>query len=160
MASTQVESLYTEVTTKIENKTVTADDFNKLISEAMPESVRDRVRRRTIVSPEESHIDTDGHQQLKAPDLAKRVQPKRERSGNTQMTGRGKIAHKHSAKTQAREAASTAVSENAILAQLLTSMEELHKLLLSQDIKKNMTPIKESIDNVTKLVGLLELDNE
>lgn len=87
---------------KIENKTVTIDDFNQLISEATPESVRDRIRRRQ--NPNQSrvrrHQDENGHTTLHLPTMADRVQPKRERSGRTQMQHRGKLGHRHSARTQ------------------------------------------------------------
>lgn len=89
---------------KIEEGTVTVDDFNKLISEATPEALRDRVRRRTTQNATDGHIDDEGHQKLDLPKFADRVQPKREKADNTQMHGRGKIAHKKSARTQKRKA--------------------------------------------------------
>lgn len=88
---------------KIEEGTVTASDFNKLISEATPEALRDRVRRRTKKNETDSHIDDEGHQKLKPPKFADRVQPKRERADNTQMHGQGKAAHRRSARTQKRK---------------------------------------------------------
>lgn len=97
---------------KIDEGIVTADDFNKLISEATPEAVRDRIRRRTLKSPTENHIDSKGHQQLGLPKFAARVQPKRERSDNTQMTGQGKAAHRRSTRTQRRKAAAKSMQEN------------------------------------------------
>lgn len=86
---------------KIEEGTVTADDFNSLIAEATPEATRDRMRRRSIKNATDSHQDNaDGHQPLDLPTFADRVQPKRERSNNTQMHGRGKMGHRHSARSQ------------------------------------------------------------
>ncbi len=87
---------------KIDEGTVTAGDFNRLIQEATPESVRDRVRRRTSRNETDSHQDIEGHQQLELPTFADRIQPKRERADNTQMHGRGKAGHRHSARTQHR----------------------------------------------------------
>jgi len=84
---------------KIDEGTVTTDDFNSLIQEATPESVRDRVRRRTSRNETDRHQDVEGHQQLELPTFADRVQPKRERADNTQMHGRGKAGHRHSART-------------------------------------------------------------
>lgn len=98
-----------EVTSKIENKTLTCEDLNKLIlrtmiGETTPESIRDRVRRRSIVNATESHIDNKtGHQALSLPSEPKRVLPKREPS-NKQSHGIAKAAHKRSTKTQRRNA--------------------------------------------------------
>lgn len=89
---------------KIKEGTVTVDDFNTLIQEAMPESVRDRVRRRTTVNPLSSHIDDSGHQKTSLPNFTKRIAPKRERSANTQMSGAGKAGHRRSTRTQRRKA--------------------------------------------------------
>lgn len=97
---------------KIAEGTVTADDFNQLISEATPEAVRDRVRRRTTINPSSSHIDSpSGHQSMTLPNFAGRVQPKREKSNQTQMTGRGKAAHKQSTRTQRRKAKAVQTEE-------------------------------------------------
>lgn len=87
---------------KITNGTASEADFNKLIQESTPESVRDRVRRRTKRNSTDSHQDEEGHQDLELPTYADRVQPKRKPSGRSQMNGRGRVAHKHSAKTQKR----------------------------------------------------------
>jgi len=88
--------------TKITEGKATADDFNQLIQEATPESVRDRVRRRTTVNDTDSHQDIEGHQQLNLPSFGDRVQPKRKPAGHSQMNGRGRIAHRHSARTQSK----------------------------------------------------------
>ena len=86
---------------KITEGTVTASDFNNLIQEATPESVRDRVRRRTSRNETDSHQDNEsGHQSLNLPTFADRVQPKRKPEGSSQMRGRGKVGHRHSARTQ------------------------------------------------------------
>jgi hypothetical protein len=85
---------------KITEGKATADDFNQLIQEATPESVRDRVRRRTSVNPTDAHQDTEGHQQLNLPNFNDRIQPKRKPAGRSQMNGRGRIAHRHSSRTQ------------------------------------------------------------
>ena len=88
---------------KIDEGTVTCDDFNKLILESTPESIRDRIRRRTIKNTTDSHIDDKGHQQLSLPQFQKRVVPKR-KPLHQQNHGRSKIAHAHSARTQKRSA--------------------------------------------------------
>jgi hypothetical protein len=89
---------------KIREGTVTADDFNRLIQEATPESARDRLRRRQNHTQDtvRSHQDDDGHSDLKLPVMADRVQPKRERADRTQMQHGGKMGHRHSARTQRR----------------------------------------------------------
>lgn len=90
--------------TKIEEGTVTADDFNKLIQEATPESVRDRLRRRQSHTQDtvRSHQDENGHADLSLPVMADRVQPKRKRADRTQMQHGGKAGHRRSARTQKR----------------------------------------------------------
>lgn len=100
------------VIVKINAETVTCEDFNGLIAktilgESTPEAIRDRVRRRTIENPTDSHIDNEtGHQPLKLPTMAARVQPKRQPM-NQQSHGRANIAHAHSAKTQERTMAAS-----------------------------------------------------
>lgn len=88
--------------TKIEEGTVTTDDFNRLIQEATPEAIRDRIRRRTKRNATDEHIDDEGHQRLELPTYADRVQPKRERTDRSQNNGRGKAGHRRSARTQKR----------------------------------------------------------
>lgn len=97
------------VLTKIEDKAVTCEDFNRLITktiigETTPEAIRDRLRRRTTVNATDSHIEPEtGHQKLQPPTMAARVQPKRQPL-NQQSHGRSNVAHDHSARTQARNA--------------------------------------------------------
>lgn len=89
---------YEQIIKKIENKTVTTEDFDRLIAESTPESVQERVRRRTQKNATKSHIDRSGHQPLSAPTFAARVNPKRD-PGNQQNHGRGKLGRKHSSAT-------------------------------------------------------------
>lgn len=97
---------------KIDAETVTCEDFNGFITKTMlgestPEAIRDRVRRRTIENPTSSHIENEtGHQPLKSPTMAARVQPKRQPM-NQQSHGRAGVAHAHSAKTQERTMAAS-----------------------------------------------------
>jgi len=80
------------------------DDLSRMLAEATPESMRDRVRRRQNANQNtvRSHQDEDGHSDIKPPKFAGRVQPKREREGRTQNHGRGKQGHRKSARTQKR----------------------------------------------------------
>lgn len=89
--------LLQSILTKIESKTVTADDFDALIQESMPESVRNRVRRRTILPITKRHVDDDNHQKISLPNLADRVQPKR-KPLNTQSHGQAKSGQRHSSR--------------------------------------------------------------
>lgn len=100
----KIEESFQTILIKIDNGTVTADDFNNLIKEATPESTRDRLRRRQNHNQNtvRSHQDEDGHAKLELPTMADRVQPKRERADRTQMQHRGKLGHRHSARTQRR----------------------------------------------------------
>lgn len=106
----ELDAAMDEVLAKIEGKAVTCEDFNRLITktiigETTPEAIRDRVRRRTTVNATDSHIEPEtGHQSLQPPTLAARVQPKRQ-PVNQQSHGRSNVAHDHSARTQARDAA-------------------------------------------------------
>lgn len=72
------------------------------ILESMPETVRDRVRRRVDATDDLTtrHRDEDGHDPV--PEFSMRVEPKRQASGNKQMTGAGRMGHRHSTRTQAR----------------------------------------------------------
>lgn len=91
---------YKEVLAKIQESKVTIEDFNKLISETTPESIRDRIRRRTLKSPTKSHIDNKtGHQSLSLPSLNKRVMPKR-KPVNQQNHGRSRMGQRHSQQAQ------------------------------------------------------------
>lgn len=93
-----------QILDKITAKTATAADFNKLIIEATPESARDRVRRRMNHnnSTARSHHDEHGHSSLSLPTFSARVDPKRDRSNNTQMQHGGRAGHRRSARTQKR----------------------------------------------------------
>lgn len=97
----KIDESLTDIIQKIDTNTVTVDDFNRLIQETTPESIRDRLRRRTIRNTTKSHIDKGGHQQLELPQFQKRVAPKRS-PANQQSHGRSNIAHQHSARTQKR----------------------------------------------------------
>lgn len=82
-------------------KLETLEDLQQLI-EAAPESMRDRLRRRSAHQQDtvRSHQDEKGHSNLKPPVMADRIQPKRERADRTQMQHAGKLGHRHSARTQ------------------------------------------------------------
>lgn len=100
----EIEESLQPILAKIEDGTATADDFNRLIQEATPESARDRLRRRQNQNQDtvRSHQDEEGHSDIQLPTMADRVQPKRERADRTQMQHRGKLGHRHSARTQKR----------------------------------------------------------
>lgn len=89
---------------KIEEQTVTVEDFDNLINESTPEAIRNRLRKR--INPSDTlakrhRENSTGHTTLGGPTLAKRVQPKR-KPINQQSHGLAKQAHKHSTKTQRR----------------------------------------------------------
>ncbi len=104
--TTEFDAALNEVIGKIDAGTVTCEDFNglikkTLIGESTPESIRNRVRRHTIRNATDSHIEPEtGHQPLEAPNLAARVQPKRQ-PVNQQNHGRAKQGHRHSVRSQA-----------------------------------------------------------
>lgn len=108
----ELDAALEDVTRKIDAGTVTCEDFNGLIAktiigESTPEAIRDRMRRRTLKNATDSHIDNEtGHQPLKLPTMAARVQPKR-KPLNQQSHGRSSIAHAHSARTQQRTMAAS-----------------------------------------------------
>ena len=87
---------------KYKTKLETLEDLQRLIDEAAPESMRDRVRRRSAHQQDtvRSHQDEEGHSDLKPPVMADRIQPKRERADRTQMQHAGKLGHRHSARDQ------------------------------------------------------------
>lgn len=102
--SGEKDEILESIIAKIDSKSITCEDINMLIKETTPESIRDRIRRRTTINPEASHRDNkSGHQSLKLPSLRGRIQPKR-KPENQQNHGRSKIAHKHSTRTQRKNA--------------------------------------------------------
>lgn len=99
----QIEEDRDPIFAKIDEGTVTVDDFNRLLSESTPESLRDRVRRRPMAQRNtvKSHQDNEsGHSDLSLPEFGDRVQPKRKPADRTQNNGRGRNAHRHSARSQ------------------------------------------------------------
>lgn len=86
---------------KIDNKTITCEDIDQLIYESTPESIRDRIRRRTIKNVSHNHSNRDGHQSLSLPEFTKRITPKR-KPIHQQNHGRSRLAHAHSTRTQRR----------------------------------------------------------
>ena len=108
----KMEESYIQVIHNIENKIITTQDFTNLINnsrvvhESVPSSIKDRIRRRVTPSNKlnRKKHDRDGHRSGSLKPAA-RTQPKRKPSGNAQMNGRGKVGHKHSTKTQRRNAA-------------------------------------------------------
>ena len=88
---------------KIEAKTITVGDINKLISESLPSSVVDRVNRRTTRNPDDSHVDNKTGNQPLSP-VPKRPGPKRQPSNKTKSYGRAKQARRKSARTEKRKA--------------------------------------------------------
>jgi hypothetical protein len=106
----ELDAALESVIERIDSGSVTCEDFNKLISRTMigestPEAIRDRVRRRTITNPTDSHIDNETDP-LKTLTMAARVQPKRQ-PVNQQSHGRARIAHAHSARTQEKTMAAS-----------------------------------------------------
>lgn len=132
---------------KIQTQTITKEDLEELISESLPSSIRDRVRRRTLVSKTREHLTPEGHQP-KAPDFNDRVTPHRSPSGE-QMNGRGSLAHKHSTKTQRRnmrneiQEAIDFVAENynkdviEINVDKIALKQVINKLLLQESINRD-----------------------
>ncbi len=146
----ELDKLLDEVISKINAKTVLCDDFNKLIkirmilAETTPEAVRDRLRRRTIKNPTHSHIDTPtGHQQLKLPKIADRVQPKR-MPQNQQNHGRSELAHKKSTRTQRRKSP-------RLFDHVLKFIENNYKKPVTEDVLNSV----EDKDNLRLLISKL-----
>lgn len=134
---------------KIEAKTVTCDDFNQLINEAVPASTVDRVRRRTRRTPTASHIDNKtGHQHLKLPKFQARTAPKRAPTNKrAQMQHRGKAAHKRSARTQKRQ-----------YAEALTFIKKYIGKPISE-CQPAMEALTDKLAMRRLLIGLLNRDN-
>lgn len=89
---------------KIEDKTVNIADFDRLIKEATPASVIDRVRRK--INPN-NRMNRRGHDKSGhtsgLPKIAARVNPTRKRSNRTQMQHGGRQGHRRSVRTQRRD---------------------------------------------------------
>lgn len=95
------EEWYREWDKLCEEGKLTKRHLNNIL-ESMPETIRDRVRRHTNAPDDLTarHRDEEGHDPV--PEFPMRVEPKRQASGNKQMTGAGRVGHRHSARTQAR----------------------------------------------------------
>ena len=70
--------------------------------EDVVDAVRERIKRRTRISPTDSHITHGGRQRLGSPNIKGRVSPKRKRSTHTQDHGRAKHGHDKSTEQQRR----------------------------------------------------------
>lgn len=100
----KLKKLESSILEHIKDKTIKPEHFNALIFESMPESVRNRVRRRVnaIGKISKSHTDNKtGHSDISLPSVNKRVMPKREPI-NQQSHGTAKAAQKRSTRTQNR----------------------------------------------------------
>lgn len=147
---------------KIDEGTVTVDDFNALISEAMPESSRDRMRRRTLNNVSDSHQDADGHQQLDLPTFGDRIQPKRERANNTQMHGRGKTGHRHSVRTQRRKSKASGLLET-VPDRFRASMEFIVDNIgkeVTEDVLAELNDRAAAKAIITKLMSVPDINRE
>jgi uncharacterized sporulation protein YeaH/YhbH (DUF444 family) len=142
---------------KIDEGIVTRNDFNLLISETTPESIRDRIRRRTIVNPESKHVNKDGHQKLKLPEFNKRVMPKR-KPVNQQNHGRSRVAHRHSSKTQAKQYSEEISFIKNNIGKPLTECDysKCKQDDLSRVVSKMMTIPNINRDWLQELQGILE----
>jgi len=105
-------TILSSVLLKIENKTVSIDDFNQLIKEATPASVVDRVRRKMNPNNKRKRRkhDASGHAPG-LPKLAARINPARKRPNRTQMQHGGKQGHRRSTRTQRRNSQKSKIAE-------------------------------------------------
>lgn len=105
-------TILSTVLLKIENKTVSIEDFDQLINEATPASVIDRVRRKInpLNKVKRRRHDDSGHAPG-MPKFAARINPARKRSDRTQMQHGGKHGHDRSVKTQARNRRRDSIGE-------------------------------------------------
>lgn len=106
-SSTQktIDTEFANIISKIENKSVTAEDFNNYISiimnESTPKSTTERVMRKVRNPLRKGHVDNPtGHQRLSLPSFSDRVTPRRETDGSEQMDHDGAAGHKRSTRTQ------------------------------------------------------------
>jgi hypothetical protein len=118
---------------KIERGTVTVDDLQGLIDESCPDSIRDRVRRRTNNLHTRRHLDADEHDQTGDPHWGDRMLPKRTPVGSTQMQGQGKLGHRHSTQTQNRMRRAASFLESCLQAETETVIpEDVDRTLLKR----------------------------
>ncbi len=96
-----------DVTAKITAGTVTTVDLDNLIAEARAANAVERVQRRTRRTPEDPHIDPEGHQPLALPNLDARVVPRPANDSDEQMDHRGEAGHRHSEREQRQHALAT-----------------------------------------------------
>jgi hypothetical protein len=151
--------IFKTILEKIENKTVTAEDFNALIAESTPSSVQERIRRRVQKNATKSHIDREGHQPLSAPNMAGRVKPKR-KPANKDSHGRGKIGRKHSSATikamhEGKDPEETAKTDD----KYFDKAKEISKLIKDEKIIKYLIDNKLIDSNFAHAI-LKGLENE
>lgn len=95
-----IEEFPKDLEDKIQEGSLTLKDLNRLIRESYPESVRNRIRRKTLNPVRKRHTDNvTGHSKLGKIDINKRVMPKRS-PDHQQDHGESKAAHKRSTRTQ------------------------------------------------------------
>lgn len=96
---------------KISEGTVTVDDFNRLISESLPSSTRERSHR-TMRASQTSNVagqDVEGHTAANIRPAA-RLAPQKAGNNDPTKTGRGRAANRRSQRTQARTHMESAVA--------------------------------------------------
>lgn len=147
---------YDLIVEKIADQSLTLEEFNSFIAEAMGGSIKERVRRRSRVGMGIGIDNRTGHSRVKPFDLADRVHPKK-RPIDKMNNGATKPAHDQSTRTQRRKAA--AVKTEGKLDTLLKLIDdqkitvtELHDKLAASNLsvflmEKN---VEEKSDDRTK----------
>lgn len=152
-----MDKILTDFLTKCEDSTVTVNDLNDLIVESLPSSIKDRVHRRTRITPYDSHIDHDGHQSMTLPNFKDRINPKKS-AHNKQNHGRSRSAHDKSTRTQQIQAAADFIKENAnkeITTTLVESAPELIHIVANRLIMRGIM-----VEWLSKFVEKLKENHE
>lgn len=133
---------YETIVEKIADQTLTVDQLNSFIAEAIGGSLEERIRRHTRVGKKNRIDNKTGHSRVKPFDLAGRVHPKR-KPINKDNNGASKQGHKASTRTQRRRANGKGIATEGKVDNLLSLMDE-HKMTI-EELEKSLSASKAEI---------------
>lgn len=133
---------YETIVEKIADQTLTVDQLNSFIAEAIGGSLEERIRRHTRVGKKNRIDNKTGHSRVKPFDLAGRVHPKRQPIAKDN-NGASKQAHKASTRTQRRRAKGNSVASEGKVDNLLSIMDE--RKMTIEELERSLTASKAEI---------------
>lgn len=138
---------YETIVEKIADQSLTVDQLNSFIAEAIGGSLEERIRRHTRVGKKNRIDNKTGHSRVKPFDLADRIHPKR-KPINKDNNGASKQAHLASTRTQRRRAKGKNLASEGKVDNLLRLMDE--RKMTIEELEKSLVASKAGIDLVDK----------